>query len=205
MEKFETLTSIPTPFPQDNVDTDIIIPAPYLKTIKRTGLGVHAFESVRYDDQGQLTGEAVFDREPYVGSSNILVAGDNFGCGSSREHAPWAITDMGYRCIIAPSFADIFASNCVKNGILTISVPQEVVDYLVADGENGLAVTIDLPNQTIQASNGKTFSFDFNPVHKTMLMNGLDEIGQTLESADLISAFEAKQKLAQPWLYNRDA
>ena len=204
MDKFETLTSIPTPFPMVNVDTDIVIPAPHLKTIKRTGLGVHAFESVRYKD-GELTGEAVFDRAPWKGQSKILVTGDNFGCGSSREHAPWAIADLGYRCVIAPSFADIFAGNCVKNGILTVVLPQEAVDYLVVDGENGLEITVDLPNQLVLASNGKTFSFDYNPVHKQMLVKGLDEIGQTLQSSDAIDAFEAKQKLQQPWLYNRDA
>jgi len=203
MEKFDRLTSIPTPFPQVNVDTDIIIPARHLKTIKRTGLGVHAFESVRYGPDGKLTGDAVFDRAPYV-SSSILIAGDNFGCGSSREHAPWALLDLGYRCIIAPGFADIFAGNCVKNGIVTITLDAAAVAHLVADGEAGAPITVELPAQTVTAADGSIFPFDFNPVHKHMLVEGLDEIGQTLQSEVAISAFEARQKLARPWLYSRD-
>jgi len=200
MKKLTTLTSIATPFGQANVDTDIIMPSEYLKTIKRTGLGIHAFESVRYDSDGNLTGEAVFDQAQYA-DSEILVAGDNFGCGSSREHAPWAIGDLGYRVIIAPSFADIFNGNCFKNGILTISLPQEQVDQLLEDGENLSPITIDLERQVVERGNKESFTFDYNPVQKHMLLNGLDEIGVTLQSSADIDAFEARQKAEQPWLY----
>ncbi len=203
MQKFDQVTSIPTPFTQVNVDTDIIIPAKHLKTITRTGLGVHAFENIRYGADGALTGEAVFDRAPYT-EATILVAGENFGCGSSREHAPWAIADMGYRCIIAPSFADIFASNCVKNGILTITLNTEAVRHLALDGEAEAEITVDLPAETVTAADGTVFNFTYNPVHKEMLVGGLDEIGQTLQDEALITAFEIRQKAAQPWLYNRD-
>lgn len=200
MQKLVKITSVGTPFPQTNVDTDIIMPSEYLKTIERTGLGIHAFESVRYDAEGKLTGEAVFDRPEYA-ESEILIAGDNFGCGSSREHAPWAIADLGFRVIIAPSFADIFNSNCFKNGILTVTLPQEQVDVLIADGEILAPITVDLENQTIERGNKENFSFEYNPVQKHMLMNGLDEIGVTLKDTDAITTFEAKQKANQPWLY----
>ena len=200
MKAFTTLTSVPTPFVRSNIDTDIIMPSDYLKTVSREGLGIHAFESVRYNDEGELTGEAVFDQARFS-DSEILVAGENFGCGSSREHAPWAIADLGYRCIIAPSFADIFNSNCFKNGILTIQLPQEAIDQLAEDGEEGAAITVDLDKQTVTRGNKATFDFDYNPVQKHMLMNGLDEIGQTLQSEAAITAFEAQQKSAQPWLY----
>ena len=199
MEKFTKITSIATPFPRVNVDTDIIIPAKHLKSIKRTGFAEGAFESVRYDGDGNLIADNVFDGPKYKGAQ-ILIAGDNFGCGSSREHAPWAIGEMGYRCIIAPSFADIFAGNCIKNGILTVSLPQADVDALVIAAEAGNDITVDLEEQTVTCGNAQ-YAFDFNPTHKDMLMEGLDEIGRTLKSASAIGDFEAKQKLMTPWLY----
>lgn len=200
MKKFTEITSVPTPFVRANVDTDIIIPAEYLKTVTRFGLGVHAFENVRYDDDGTLTGEAVFDQERFK-NSEILIAGKNFGCGSSREHAPWAIADLGYRCIIAPSFADIFNSNCFKNGILTIQLPQEAIDALASDGEEGAEIKVDLDKQVITRGNKQSFEFDYNPLQKGMLIEGMDEISKTLESSMAITAFEEKQKAAMPWLY----
>lgn len=199
MEKFTKITSIATPFPRSNVDTDIIIPAKHLKSIRRTGFAAGAFESVRYGADGTLIEDNVFDGPKYKGAQ-ILIAGDNFGCGSSREHAPWAIDEMGYRCIIAPSFADIFASNCIKNGILTVSLPQADVDALVMAAEAGHPITVDLEAQSVACENA-LYNFDFNPTHKDMLMEGLDEIGQTLKSGAAITDFEARQKLMTPWLY----
>lgn len=199
MEKFTKITSIATPFPRANIDTDIIIPAQHLKSVKRTGFGEHAFESIRYNADGSRVEGNVFDGDRYKGA-HILIAGDNFGCGSSREHAPWAIGEMGYRCIIAPSFADIFAGNCIKNGILTVALPQADVDALVIAAEAGHAITVDLNTQTVTCENA-LYKFDFNPTHKDMLLEGLDEIGQTLRSKAAISDFEAKQKMMTPWLY----
>ncbi|MCJ9430725.1 3-isopropylmalate dehydratase small subunit [Kordiimonas marina] len=199
MEKFTKLTATATPFPRVNVDTDIIIPAKHLKSIKRSGFGVHAFETVRYNADGSLIEDNVFDGPKYKGSK-ILIAGDNFGCGSSREHAPWAIADLGFRCIIAPSFADIFAGNCVKNGILTVALPQDAVDALVLAAEAGHQITVDLADQTVMCGNAH-YEFDYNPAHKKMLMEGLDEIGQTLTSKAAISTYEHKEKLIMPWLY----
>jgi 3-isopropylmalate/(R)-2-methylmalate dehydratase small subunit len=199
MEKFLKVTSIATPFPRANVDTDIIIPAEHLKSIKRSGFAEFAFESVRYDAAKNRIKDNVFDGEKYKGA-NILIAGDNFGCGSSREHAPWAINEMGYRCIIAPSFADIFAGNCIKNGILTVALPQEDVDALVIAAEAGHQITVDLETQTVTCENA-LYAFEFNPTHKEMLMNGLDEIGQTLKSKAAITSYETKQKMMTPWLY----
>lgn len=200
MKKFTEITSVPTPFVRANVDTDIIIPGEYLKTVTRIGLGVHAFKNVRYDDEGNLTGEAVFDQDRFK-ASEILIAGENFGCGSSREHAPWAIADLGYRCIIAPSFADIFNSNCFKNGILTIQLPQETIDALASDGEAGAEIKVDLDKQIVTRGNKQSFEFDYNPLQKDMLLEGMDEISKTLRSSPAITAFEEKQKAAMPWLY----
>lgn len=199
MQKFISVTSIATPFPRVNVDTDIIIPAKHLKSIKRTGFGEHAFETIRYDADGKLIPDNVFDGERYKGAK-ILIAGDNFGCGSSREHAPWAIAELGYRCIIAPSFADIFAGNCVKNGILTVALKQEEVDALVLAAEAGHEIHVNLNDQAVTCQNAK-YEFDFNPAHKEMLLNGLDEIGQTLQSGTAIKSYEDKQKLMTPWLF----
>jgi len=201
MKKFTVLKTIPTPFVRSNIDTDIIIPAAHLKTVTRTGLGKYAFETLRYDDAGKLTGEAVFDQERFK-TSKILIAGENFGCGSSREHAPWAIADLGYRCIVAPSFADIFNSNCFKNGILAIELPQEAIDALAKDGEEGADISVDLENQVIMRGNKQSFAFEYNPIQKDMLLTGMDEIGQTLNSSKAISSFEEQQKAARPWLYN---
>lgn len=199
MEKFTSITSIATPFPRVNVDTDIIIPAKHLKSIKRTGFGEFAFETVRYNADGSKIPDNVFDGERYKGAK-ILIAGDNFGCGSSREHAPWAIAELGFRCVIAPSFADIFAGNCVKNGILTVALSQEEVDALVLAAEAGHEIHVNLGDQTVTCQNAK-YDFDYNPSHKEMLLNGLDEIGQTLQSGAAIRSYEDKQKLMTPWLY----
>jgi 3-isopropylmalate/(R)-2-methylmalate dehydratase small subunit len=199
VEKFVSVTSIATPFPRVNVDTDIIIPAKHLKSIKRTGFGEHAFETVRYNADGSRIEDNVFDGPKYKGAK-ILIVGDNFGCGSSREHAPWAIAELGYRCIIAPSFADIFAGNCVKNGILTVALSQDEVDALVLAAEAGHEIHVNLNDQTVTCQNAK-YEFDFNPAHKEMLLNGLDEIGQTLQAASVIKGYEDKQKLMTPWLF----
>lgn len=199
MEKFTKINSIATPFPRVNVDTDIIIPAKHLKSIKRTGFGEFAFESVRFDADGNKIPDNVFDGDRYKGAK-ILIAGDNFGCGSSREHAPWAIAEMGYRCLIAPSFADIFAGNCVKNGILTVALPQEAVDALVVAAEAGHNIQVDLDEQTVRCENAY-YEFDYNPAHKEMLLNGLDEVGQALQSVAAIKNYEGQQKLTTPWLF----
>ena len=199
MEKFTQVTSIATPFPQVNIDTDIIIPAKHLKSIKRDGFGEFAFETIRFDGNGDRIEDNVFDCDQYKGAK-ILIAGDNFGCGSSREHAPWAIAELGFRCIIAPSFADIFAGNCVKNGILTIALPQEQVDALVLAAEAGHTIHVDLSEQAIKCQNAH-YDFEYNPAHKDMLLNGFDEVGKTLQSNPAIKNYEAKQKLMTPWLF----
>lgn len=199
MEKFTQVTSIATPYMRANIDTDIIIPAKHLKSIKRTGFGEFAFESVRYGADGNKVADNVFDAERYKGAK-ILVTGDNFGCGSSREHAPWAIAELGYRCIIAPSFADIFAGNCVKNGILTVALPQEQVDAIAMAAEGGQDITVNLDDQSVEVGNSK-YEFEYNEAHKHMLLNGLDSIGQTLQASGAIASFEEKQKHMTPWLY----
>jgi len=199
MKKFKAIASIATPFPRANTDTDIIIPAKHLKSIKRTGFGEYAFESVRFDSKGKRIKGNVFDAEKYKGAK-ILIAGDNFGCGSSREHAPWAIAELGFRCIIAPSFADIFAGNCVKNGILAVPLPQEQVDALVLAAEAGHEIRVDLGDQTVICQNAY-YKFLFNLAHKKMLLDGLDEVGQTLQVMPAIDSYEEKQKLKTPWLF----
>lgn len=201
MEKFTKLTSVAAPLPLSNVDTDMIIPARFLKTIRRTGLGEGLFYALRHDGAGNRI-DFVLDRPAYK-SARILIAGANFGCGSSREHAPWALLDAGIRCVIAPSFADIFHNNCFKNGILPIVLPQEEVDKLMDDAERGAnaTVTVDLETQTIQGPDGGTIRFEIDPFRKHCLLNGLDDIGLTLEKAPAIDAYEAKQKASQPWLY----
>ena len=206
MEKFTQLTAVATPFPRANIDTDVIIPARYLKTVKRTGLGAGAFHALRYRDDGSLDPDVIFNRPPYD-TAQILIAGANFGCGSSREHAAWALRDLGYRCIIAPSFADIFASNCFKNAILTIELPDADVARLIDDAERGAerganaTVTVDLEAQTVSGPDGGTIGFDIDPFRKHCLLNGLDEIALTLRSDDAIAAFEQRDRLSQPWLY----
>ena len=201
MEKFEKLTGIAAPMPLINIDTDMIIPKQFLKTIKRSGLGVNLFDEMRYDDNGNEIAGFVLNKPQYR-EAEILVAGDNFGCGSSREHAPWAIKDFGIRCVIAPSFADIFYNNCFKNGILPIALPQDTVDILMKDAEKGAnaRMEIDLQAQTITTSDGEVFSFDVDPFKKHCLMEGLDDIGLTLEKKASVDAFEARAAEARPWV-----
>ena len=201
MEKFEKLTGIAAPLPQINVDTDMIIPKQFLKTIKRSGLGVNLFDEMRYDDDGNEIPDFVLNKPQYR-EAQILVAGENFGCGSSREHAPWAIADFGIRCIIAPSYADIFYNNCFKNGILPIALPQEQVDVLMKDAEKGAnaRVTVDLEAQTVTTSDGESYAFEVDAFKKHCLLEGLDDIGLTMARADAISAFEAKASTERPWV-----
>ncbi|RCK44066.1 3-isopropylmalate dehydratase [Thalassospira profundimaris] len=201
MEKFNTLTGVAAPLPMLNVDTDMIIPKQFLKTIKRSGLGKNLFDEMRYDDNGNEIPDFVLNQPAYR-NAKILVTGANFGCGSSREHAPWSLLDFGIRCIIAPSFADIFYNNCFKNGILPIKLPQEDVDKLMADAERGAnaTVTVDLEKQEISGPDGGCIKFDVEPFRKHCLLNGLDDIGLTLQKADDIASFEAQRAASQPWL-----
>lgn len=201
MEKFDKLTAVAAPLPMVNVDTDMIIPARFLKTIKRTGLSEGLFYALRHDKDGNPK-DFVLDRPAYK-NAQILIVGDNFGCGSSREHAPWALLDAGIRCVIGPSFADIFHNNCFKNGILPIVLPQEEVDKLMEDAERGAnaTLTVDLENQTIEGPDGGRITFDIDPWKKHCLLNGLDDVGQTLNKAAEIDSFENAQKAQQPWLY----
>lgn len=201
MEKFTKLSGTAAPLPMVNVDTDMIIPKQFLKTIKRTGLSKGLFYEMRYDEAGQPKADFVLDQPAYK-DAKILVAGANFGCGSSREHAPWALLDAGIRCVIAPSFADIFYNNCFKNGILPIVLPPEQVDLLMDDAERGAnaVITVDLENQTITGPDGGTLSFEVDAFRKHCLMNGLDDIGLTLKKADKVEAFEAARAQSQPWL-----
>ncbi|CAO3423146.1 3-isopropylmalate dehydratase small subunit [Azospirillum doebereinerae] len=201
MEKFTVLSGVAAPLPMINIDTDMIIPKQFLKTIKRTGLGKHLFDEMRYTtDGGEIPGFVL--NKPAYRSAKILVAGENFGCGSSREHAPWALADFGIRCIIAPSFADIFYNNCFKNGILPIKLPKEQVDMLLDDASRGsnAVVTVDLENQTITGPDGGSIAFEVEPFRKHCLLNGLDDIGLTLQQVGSIDAFEAKRGAEQPWL-----
>ena len=201
MDKFEKLSGIAAPMPLINIDTDMIIPKQFLKTIKRSGLGVNLFDEMRYDGEGKEIPDFVLNKPAYR-ESEIIVAGDNFGCGSSREHAPWAIADFGIKSIVSTSFADIFYNNCFKNGILPIILPQEQVDVLMKDAENGenARQTVDLEAQTITTSDGEVFSFDVDPFRKHCLLEGLDDIGLSLEKVDSIDAFEAKASAERPWV-----
>ena len=201
MNKFETFTGIAAPMPLVNIDTDMIIPKQFLKTIKRSGLGVHAFDEMRYDRQGNEVPDFVLNKPAYRESS-ILVAGDNFGCGSSREHAPWALADFGIKVVISTSFADIFFNNCFKNGMLPIVLPQEQVDLLMKDAEKGenARMTVDLEAQEITTSEGDVIKFDVDPFRKHCLINGLDDIGLTLEKADAIKAYEERAAQERPWV-----
>lgn len=201
MDKFTTLTGVAAPLPMINIDTDMIIPKQFLKTIKRTGLGVNLFDEMRYDDNGEEIADFVLNQPSYR-DAKILVAGDNFGCGSSREHAPWAIKDFGISCIIAPSFADIFYNNCFKNGILPIKLPQEQVDKLLDDASRGAnaTVTIDLEAQEIKGPDGGTISFEIEAFRKHCLLEGLDDIGLTMKKQDSISSFEEKLTSVRPWI-----
>ena len=201
MEKFEKISGIAAPMPLINIDTDMIIPKQFLKTIKRSGLGVNLFDEMRYDDNGDEIPDFVLNKPAYR-SSEIIVAGDNFGCGSSREHAPWAIKDFGIRCVIAPAFADIFYNNCFKNGILPITLPQDQVDVLMKDAEKGAnaRMEVDLVAQQITTSDGEVFSFEVDEFKKRCLLEGVDDIGQTFQKVAAIDSFEAKASDARPWV-----
>jgi 3-isopropylmalate/(R)-2-methylmalate dehydratase small subunit len=194
MQPFTTLTAIAAPLPMANVDTDKIIPARFLKTIRRTGLGQHLFDAMRYDEAGRERPDFVLNREPYR-HAQILIAHENFGCGSSREHAPWALLDFGIRCVIAPSFADIFHNNAFKNGILPIRLPREVCDRLMEDAQLGgnARLTIDLRRQVVVRPNGEEIAFEIDPFRKHLLLNGLDDIGQTLQRVERIDSYEKRQ------------
>ena len=200
MEKFTTLTGIAAPMPLVNIDTDMIIPKHFLKTIPRSGLGKNLFDEMRFTQDGAEIPDFVLNQPAYR-NAEILVAGDNFGCGSSREHAPWALLDFGIRCVISTSFADIFFNNCFKNGILPVVLPQEAVDALMDDARKGAnaRITVDLESQTVTASDGTTFKFEVDAFKKHCLMNGLDDIGLTLEKATAIDSYEAKNATLRPW------
>ncbi len=201
MDKYETFTGIAAPMPLVNIDTDMIIPKQFLKTIKRSGLGVHAFDEMRYDQDGGENPDFILNQDAYR-SAEILVAGDNFGCGSSREHAPWALKDFGIKAIVSTSFADIFYNNCFKNGILPIVMPQEAVDALMADAEKGAnaRMTVDLEAQTVTSSDGETYTFELDSFRKHCLINGLDDIGLTMEKSASIAQFETQAAQARPWV-----
>ncbi|MGH6975027.1 MAG: 3-isopropylmalate dehydratase small subunit [Stellaceae bacterium] len=201
MQKFTTLTGVAAPLPMINVDTDKIIPKQYLKTIERTGLGKALFDELRYNADGSEKPDFVLNQPAYR-KTEILVAGDNFGCGSSREHAPWALLDFGIRAVIAPSFADIFHSNCFKNGILPIVLPAETVAQLMDDARKGsnARLSIDLASQTVTRPDGQTVHFEIDQFRKHCLLDGLDDIGLTFKKEPAIAKFGDRRKQAQPWL-----
>ena len=201
MKKFDQLTGVAAPLNILNIDTDMIIPKQFLKTIKRSGLGANLFDEMRFTQDGEEIADFVLNREPYRGAE-IIVAGDNFGCGSSREHAPWALLDFGIRCLISTSFADIFYNNCFKNGILPITVSADDRDALMADAADveNPELSIDLETQTIRRPNGVEVSFDIDPFRKQCLLEGLDDIGLTLEKGGSIDSFEATRAEEKPWL-----
>jgi len=200
MQKFTILTGTAAPMPMVNVDTDMIIPKNFLKTIKRSGLGKALFYEKRYDDEGRERPDFVLNQAPWR-EAKILVAGDNFGCGSSREHAPWALADFGIRAVVSTSFADIFYNNCFKNGMLPIKLKAEEVELLMEDAKRGERLTVDLPRERIRRPDGSEIAFTIDPFLKTCLLEGLDEIGLTLQKAPFIADFEAKQRASQPWLW----
>jgi 3-isopropylmalate/(R)-2-methylmalate dehydratase small subunit len=200
MQKFNKLTAIAAPLPMRNVDTDMIIPKQFLKTIQRTGLGKSLFFEMRYDQDGKEIPDFVLNKPAYR-KAEILVTGENFGCGSSREHAPWALLDFGFRCVIAPDFADIFFNNCFKNGILPIKLPQSDVDKLLDDAGRGAnaTITVDLEAQEIRGPDGGVIKFDVDAFRKHCLLNGLDDIGLTLEKEKAIAGYEASASASRPW------
>jgi 3-isopropylmalate/(R)-2-methylmalate dehydratase small subunit len=202
MEKFTTLTGVAAPLPMINIDTDKIFPAVYLKTIKRTGLAQWLFQEIRFRPDGSENPDFVLNQGPYR-QATIIVAGDNFGCGSSREHAPWALVDFGITCVIAPSFADIFYTNCFKNGLLPIALPQDIVDQLMEDAKKGAnaVLTIDLEAQTISRPDGGVVKFDIDPFRKHCMLNGLDDIGLTEQKDAEIATYEREARLTRPWLF----
>jgi 3-isopropylmalate/(R)-2-methylmalate dehydratase small subunit len=201
MQAFTTLTGIAAPLPRANVDTDQIIPARFLKSIARTGFGKNLFANFRYREDGSENPDFVLNQEPYR-KAEVLIAYENFGCGSSREHAPWALTDFGIRCVIAPDFADIFHNNSFKNGLLPVKLPRAVCEQLIEDAKLGgnARITVDLARQVVIRPSGEEIPFEVDPLRKHLLLNGLDDIGQTLQHATAIDGYEAKQKAAQPWL-----
>lgn len=199
MQTFTTLTAIAAPLPIQNIDTDMIIPKQFLKTIKRTGLREGLFYEMRYTVEGKKIEDFVLHRAPYT-NAKILVALENFGCGSSREHAPWALADFGIASVIAPSYADIFYNNCFKNGILPVTLPREQVDTLLQVAAGGQHITVDLPNQIVKAGNHE-FPFTLDPFRKHCLLHGLDDIGLTLEKKDAIAAYEAKAKTDRAFMF----
>ena len=201
MRAFTMLTGVAAPLPMANVDTDKIIPARFLKTIRRSGLGVHLFDTLRYDAEGGERPDFVLNRRAYR-TAEILIAHENFGCGSSREHAPWALLDFGIRCVIAPDFADIFHGNCFKNGILPVALPRAMCDLLMDDaGMGGNArITVDLQRQVVMRPNGAEIPFNIDPLQRHMLLEGLDEIGETMQRGPAIDAFEARQQRERSWM-----
>ncbi len=199
MDKFTVLTGVAAPLPMVNVDTDMIMPKQFLKTIKRTGLGKAAFFDMRYDENEAERPEFILNQDPFR-SSKIMISGKNFGCGSSREHAPWGMLDFGIRCVIAPSFADIFYSNCFKNGILCITLSEDQVEALTQQADGG-DFTVDLEKLEITAPDGSVTLFELDATRRHNMLNGLDDIALTLDHMDDIKAFEAKQQAEQPWLY----
>lgn len=201
MDKFTTLTGVAAPMPLVNIDTDMIIPKVFLKSIARTGFGKNLFDEMRYNRDGTEIEDFVLNKPQYR-SAEILIAGDNFGCGSSREHAPWAIADFGIKCVVSTSFADIFFNNCFKNGILPVVLPQEQVDILMADAEKGenARMTVDLEAQEITTSDGEVIKFDVDAHRKHCLLEGLDDIGQTMQKKASIDVFEAQASAARPWV-----
>ena len=199
MEKFITLKGVAAPLPMINVDTDMIIPKQFLKTIKRSGLGKNLFHELRFDIQGNIKNDFVLNWDPYK-KATILIAGDNFGCGSSREHAPWSLLDFGFKCIVAPSFADIFYNNCFKNGILPIRLDQEKVNILMTEAKNKNQLTINLDEQKITLADENVIDFEVDPFRKKCLIEGLDDIGLTLQKKDKISKYEESIKSSHPWI-----
>ena len=199
MDKFTTLSGIAAPLPMINVDTDMIIPKQFLKTIKRSGLGKNLFHELRYDLQGNIKNDFVLNWDPYK-SAKILITGENFGCGSSREHAPWSLLDFGFRSIIAPSFADIFYNNCFKNGILPIRLDQSDVDHLMKEAENKKTLTISLEEESIVDESGKSINFKIEAFKKKCLIEGLDDIGLTLKKSEAINIYEERIQEQFPWI-----
>ena len=199
MDKFKVLKGIAAPLPMINVDTDMIIPKQFLKTIKRSGLGKNLFHELRYDMQGNIKNDFVLNWDPYKQAS-FLITGDNFGCGSSREHAPWSLLDFGFKCIIAPNFADIFYNNCFKNGILPIRLDQEKVDILMEEAKNKNELIVDLEDQKIFCADESSIDFDIDSFRKKCLLDGLDDIGLTLQKKELISQYEDNLKSSHPWI-----
>jgi len=201
MQKFTTLTGIAAPMPLVNIDTDMIIPKQFLKTIKRSGLGKNLFDEMRYTQDGAEIPEFVLNQPAYR-KAEVIIAGDNFGCGSSREHAPWALLDFGIRAVISTSFADIFYNNCFKNGILPIVLPADQVEALMDDAKKGsnARITVDLEAQTVTSSDGRSFSFEVDPFRKHCMMNGLDDIGLSLEKVASIDAYEKQTSTQRPWV-----